>query len=43
MLPKIHLRLLSEAHSAGFPGDNPWGDRQLGISEKEFTDFLKKA
>ncbi|MGX7685918.1 serine hydrolase domain-containing protein [Flectobacillus roseus] len=40
--PTITVRNLL-THSAGFPEDNPWGDRQLGISEKEFTDFLKKG
>ncbi len=30
-------------HGAGFPEDNPWGDRQLAITEKEFIEFLKKG
>jgi CubicO group peptidase (beta-lactamase class C family) len=37
--PKITLRhLLSMA--AGFPEDNPWGDRQLGVTPEQFTAFL---
>ncbi|RYY57443.1 MAG: class A beta-lactamase-related serine hydrolase [Chitinophagaceae bacterium] len=28
-------------HGAGFPEDNPWGDRQLADSDKELADFLK--
>ena len=31
------------SHSAGFPEDNPWGDRQLGMPEEEFTAFLRKG
>jgi CubicO group peptidase (beta-lactamase class C family) len=30
-------------HGAGFPEDNPWGDRQLAITEKEFIEFIKKG
>lgn len=30
-------------HAAGFPEDNPWGDRQLAITEKAFIDFIKKG
>ncbi|MFT3789753.1 MAG: serine hydrolase domain-containing protein [Rudaea sp.] len=37
--PKIRVRdLLS--HSAGLVTDDPWGDRQLPLSEQEFTRFL---
>lgn len=28
------------SHSAGFPEDNPWGDRQLADSEKDLTDLI---
>ncbi|WP_051670786.1 serine hydrolase domain-containing protein [Bryobacter aggregatus] len=28
-------------HSAGFPEDNPWGDRQLAISDAEMTRWLE--
>ena len=28
------------SHSAGFPEDNPWGDRQLGDSEADLTRML---
>jgi CubicO group peptidase (beta-lactamase class C family) len=27
-------------HSAGFPEDNPWGDRQMADTEQEFTHLL---
>lgn len=29
--------------TAGFPEDNPWGDRQLEDTDKEFIDFLKQG
>ncbi len=38
--PPITVRHLL-THAAGFPEDNPWGDRQLADSEAEFTKFLK--
>lgn len=28
-------------HGAGFPEDNPWGDRQLADSDKELLDLIK--
>lgn len=30
-------------HSAGFPEDNPWGDRQLADTEEELMSLLKKG
>lgn len=37
--PQIRVRdLLS--HSAGFVTDDPWGDRQLAMSEDDFTRFV---
>lgn len=27
--------------SPGFPEDNPWGDRQMAIREREFTNWLR--
>ncbi|NEU69507.1 serine hydrolase domain-containing protein [Spirosoma agri] len=39
--PAITVRNLM-AHSAGFPEDNPWGDRQLADSDAELLAFLKK-
>jgi CubicO group peptidase (beta-lactamase class C family)/glutamate racemase len=30
-------------HSAGFPEDNPWGDRQLDISDEEMLAMFKKG
>ncbi len=30
-------------HSAGFPEDNPWGDRQLADSDKELLDIIEKG
>lgn len=40
--PVITIRHLM-THGAGFPEDNPWGDRQLGISEAAFSKMLKKG
>lgn len=37
--PRITVRNLL-THSAGFPEDNPYGDRQLADSEAELTRFL---
>ena len=30
-------------HGAGFPEDNPWGDRQLAISEAKLTQWLQQG
>jgi len=30
-------------HGAGFPEDNPWGDRQLGRTDKELIELIKKG
>ena len=40
--PAITVRHLL-THSEGFPEDNPWGDRQLGIPEQTMSDWLKKG
>ena len=37
--PVITIRHLM-SHSAGFPEDNPWGDRQLADSEKDLTNLI---
>jgi CubicO group peptidase (beta-lactamase class C family) len=39
--PVITIRHLL-THGAGFPEDNPWGDRQLADNDKEFIAFLNK-
>ncbi len=39
--PHITIRHLM-THSAGFPEDNPWGDRQLADTDRDFMDFLGK-
>lgn len=38
--PAITVRHLL-THGAGFPEDNPWGDRQLADSDKDLVTFLK--
>lgn len=38
--PPITIRHLL-THGAGFPEDNPWGDRQLGASDEALTRWLK--
>ena len=38
-ITKRHLLM----HGAGFPEDNPWGDRQLAITDKDFIEFIKKG
>ena len=40
--PKITLRHLL-GMAAGFPEDNPWGDRQLGITDAQFAEFLARG
>lgn len=39
--PAITIRHLL-THGAGFPEDNPWGDRQLADTDKELVDFIGK-
>lgn len=38
--PALTIRHLL-SHSEGFPEDNPWGDRQLAVSEETFTRRLE--
>lgn len=40
--PPITIRQLL-THNAGFPEDNPWGDRQLGRSVQWLKDFYKSG
>src|SRR5918995_2064792 len=39
--PFITIRHLM-THGAGFPEDNPWGDRQLADTDKDLMDFIGK-
>jgi CubicO group peptidase (beta-lactamase class C family) len=40
--PEITIRHLL-THAAGFPEDNPWGDRQLAISDDTMLKMFKKG
>jgi CubicO group peptidase (beta-lactamase class C family) len=40
--PVITIRNLL-THSAGFPEDNPWGDRQLAATDAELLDMVRKG
>lgn len=40
--PKITIRHLL-THMGGFPEDNPWGDRQLDISDEEFAELIRNG
>src|SRR5262249_21939050 len=40
--PPITVRHLL-SHGAGFPEDNPWGDRQLPLSNEAFRALLTKG
>ena len=39
--PRITIRHLL-THGAGFPEDNPWGDRQLADTDKDLLEFIGK-
>ncbi len=40
--PAITIRNLL-THSAGFPEDNPWGDRQLAITDQQLLALIRKG
>ncbi|MEP7268120.1 MAG: serine hydrolase domain-containing protein [Saprospiraceae bacterium] len=40
--PQITIRHLL-THGAGFPEDNPWGDRQLADTKSELLNMIKKG
>ena len=40
--PRITIRHLL-SHSEGFPEDNPWGDQQLAITDKEMSALMSRG
>jgi CubicO group peptidase (beta-lactamase class C family) len=40
--PPLRIRQLL-SHSAGFPEDNPWGDRQLSATDATLDEWLRKG
>jgi CubicO group peptidase (beta-lactamase class C family) len=40
--PRITIRHLL-THSEGFPEDNPWGDRQLAITDVQMAELMRKG
>jgi CubicO group peptidase (beta-lactamase class C family) len=40
--PPIRIRNLL-THGAGFPEDNPWGDRQLAATDEQLTRWLREG
>lgn len=40
--PLLTIRHLL-SHAEGFPEDNPWGDRQLAVTDEQMTEMLRKG
>ena len=40
--PKITIRHLL-SHAEGFPEDNPWGDRQLAVTDEQMSAMLRRG
>ena len=40
--PRITIRHLL-SHATGFPEDNPWGDQQLGDTEEQLSDMMRRG
>ena len=40
--PRITIRHLL-SHAEGFPEDNPWGDRQLAVTDEEMAEMMRRG
>lgn len=40
--PRITIRHLL-SHAEGFPEDNPWGDRQLAVTDQQMSEMMRRG
>ena len=40
--PRLTIRHLL-SHAEGFPEDNPWGDRQLAVTDEQMSEMMRKG